>query len=146
MVGLRRLELRSHVAGAVNCTEGESALVWFPVTGNLTLNVVGRPFTINGPSECLNPVLSTNSGDSTIGVTRVMKHLDLTLELLVDPLGSLSPRNVVPCASGLAKIPSLNVVWDVHGLTDLVTVHVVKKLGSECAWWEFVGAHLFALE
>jgi hypothetical protein len=138
VVGLRRLELRSHVTSTVNCAESESTLVRLGVAGNLTLDVVGSPFTIDSPSECINPVLGTNGGDSTIGVTGVMQHLDLTLELLVDPLGGLRLRNVVPCACGLAKIPSLNVVRDVHSLANFITVHVVKKLGAECAWWEIV--------
>ena len=116
------------MTGAVDSTESESALVRLPVASNLTFDVVGRPFAIDSPSECIDPVLSTNSGDCTIGVTRVMQHLDLTLEFLVDPLGSLRLRNIVPCASGLAKIPSLNVVGDVHGFTNRITVHVVKKL------------------
>ena len=118
VVGLGRLELRGHVASAVDSSEGETALVRLPVSSNLAFNSVLFPFVNYVPSESSNPVLGTNCGHGTIGITRVVKHLDLASELLVDPLRGLGLGSVVDVT--LAKVPSLNVIRDVHGLTDLI--------------------------
>ena len=118
MVGLRRLELRGHVASAVDSSEGEAAFVRLPVSGNLAFNSVWFPFVNSVPFEGSDPVLGSNSGHGTIGVSRVVKHLNLASELLVDPLRGLGLGGVVDVT--LAEIPSLNVIRDVHGLTDLI--------------------------
>ena len=138
--------MRSHVAGAVNGTEGEVALIGLPVASDLTLVVVGCPLAVDSPVKRFDPVLGSNGWDGTIGITRVVQHLDLALELLVDPLGGLWLRDIVPPGSRLAEIPSLDVLRNVHGGTDLVTVHVVEESGAKGARREFVGAHLLALE
>ena len=77
MVGLRRLELRGHVASAVDSSEGETTLVRLPVSSNLAFNSVLFPFVNYVPSKGSNPVLGTNCGHGTIGITRVVKHLNL---------------------------------------------------------------------
>ena len=118
MVGLRRLELRGHVASAVDSSEGEAALVRLPVSGNLAFNSVWFPFVNGVPFEGSDPVLGSNCGYGTIGVTGVVKHLNLASELLIDPLRGLRLGGVVDIT--LAEVPSLNVIRDVHGLTDLI--------------------------
>lgn len=132
MVGLRRLELGSHVASTVNGTEGETSLVGFPVTGDLAFDLVDGPGGLGLPAEGGDPVLGANGRDSTISVTGVVEHPDVgALEVLVDPLGCLL-LGIVDDTS-LAKVPSLNVVGDVHGFTHLLLVHVVKKFGAKGA-------------
>jgi len=106
------------VAGAMDGSESKAAIVRLPVSGNLAFNSVLFPFVLDVPSEGSDPVLGTNSGHGTIGVSRVVKHLNLASELLVDPLRGLGLGDVVDVT--LAKVPSLNVIRDVHGLANLV--------------------------
>ena len=131
MVGLRRLELRSHVASAVNGTEGQAAIIGLPVASNLALVGVLLPLAGLVPVERCNPVLGANSGHCTISVTRVVEHLNLAGESLIDPLRSLLARKVVDAR--LAKVPSLNVVRDVHSIAYLVGVHVVEQARTPSA-------------
>ena len=77
------------MASSMDGTEGESTLVGLPVTSDLALDHVLLPLAGDIPAKSGNPVLCTFSGDGTIGVTRVVEHLDLTLKSLVDPLGTL---------------------------------------------------------
>ena len=124
------------MASAVDGTESETAFVRLPVSSNLAFNSVSFPL-INGlPSERSDPVLGTNSGHGTIGVSGVVKHLNLACELLVDPLRSLGLGGVVDVT--LAKVPSLNVIRDVHSLADLIGVHPVKESRAPGAGWEIV--------
>jgi len=124
------------VAGAVNGTEGEAALIGLPVASNLALMGVLLPLASLVPVERFNPVLGANSGDCTIGVTRVVEHLDLAGEGLIDPLRTLLAREVVDAT--LAKVPSLHVVRDVHSFAHLVRVHVVKQASAPSARRELV--------
>uniref|UniRef100_A0A7S3HWM2 Uncharacterized protein n=1 Tax=Favella ehrenbergii TaxID=182087 RepID=A0A7S3HWM2_9SPIT len=131
VVGLRGLELGSHVAGAVNSAEGESTLVLLPVASDLALDQVLLPLAGLVPVERGDPVLGADGGHGTIGVARVVQHLGLAGEGLVDPLGGLRLRNVLN--AGLAEIPSLNVLRDVHGFAHGIRVHVVEEGRAESA-------------
>lgn len=104
------------------------------------------PFGSVFPAESGDPVLSADSGNGAIGVSGVVKHSDLALKSFVDPLRSLLLR--VIDYSGLAKVPWLNIIWDVHSFAHLVTVHVVEELGAKRARWkllECLGVPLGAL-
>ena len=136
MVGLRRLELRGHVASAVDGSESETAFVRLPVSSNLAINSVLFPLINGVPSKGSDPVLGSNCGHGTIGVTGVVKHLNLACELLIDPLRGLRLGSVVDVT--LAKVPSLNVIRDVHGLADLIRVHPVEETSAPGARWEIV--------
>lgn len=136
VVGLGRLELRGHVASAVDGSESETAFVRLPVSSNLAFNSVLFPLINGVPSKGSDPVLGSNCGHGTIGVTGVVKHLNLACELLIDPLRGLRLGSVVDVT--LAKVPSLNVIRDVHGLADLIRVHVVEETSAPGARWEIV--------
>ena len=124
------------MASAVNGTESEVAFVRLPVSGDLSFNDVLLPLAGLVPAEGSDPVLGADGGHGTIGVTRVVEHLNLASEGLVDPLGSLGLRDVSDLLG--AKVPSLNVGWDVHSGTDGVGVHVVEKSCSEGARRKFL--------
>ena len=66
-----------------------------------------------------------------------MEHADLAGELLVDPLAGLRLREVVEVLAS-AEVPRLHVVGDVHGLADLVTIHIVEETDAPSAWWELL--------
>jgi len=69
VVGLNRLELRGHMASAVDGTEGEVTYIGLPVSGNLAFNHVRLPLAGLVPVERGNPVLGADGGHGTIGVT-----------------------------------------------------------------------------
>ena len=124
------------MASAVDGSECETTLVRLPVSGNLASDHVLFPLARGVPSEGGDPVLGANGRHGTIGVSGVVEHLNLAAELLVDPLGGLGLRDVVDAS--LAEVPSLDVIRDVHGLADLIRVHVVEETRAPGAWWEIV--------
>lgn len=89
-VGLSRFHLRGHMTRSVNSYEGELLLTNFDVAGNLVVDLEGSPCLKDLPADFLDPLLSSVCRDSTIGVTRELKHLILSVEVNVDLLGSLS--------------------------------------------------------
>lgn len=128
-----------HVSSTVNGTEGEASVsVGLGVTGDLGINEVWSPLLVDFPTGGGDPVLGSEGWDSTISVSREVEHAHLAHELLIDPLRSLWLDNVVPPVAGLAEIPSLNVVWDVEGLSGVRQVHPVEETTSPSAWWQFL--------
>lgn len=69
VVGLFALELRSHVASAVDGCKCEAALVRLQVTGNLLVDHVRMPVLFDVPAECGDPLLRADSGDCAVHVT-----------------------------------------------------------------------------
>lgn len=113
------------MTSTVDGSEGETTLIGLPVSSNLSCKHVSLPIAGSVPAEGGDPVLSSNSWDSTIGVAGVVEHPDLALELLVDPLRALWLDNIVDLVG--AKVPGLNIIGNVEGLPDYVQVQVVKK-------------------
>merc|ERR1712151_545859 len=125
LVGLGWLELWSHVASTVDSSEGEITGVRLRVASDLTSVHVWSPILGSIPSKGGDPVLGTDCRNGTIGVTGVVEHSNLALEFLVDPLGALFSSGVVDL--GRAKVPSLNIIGDMEGLSNDIKVQVVEK-------------------
>merc|ERR1712151_1335719 len=134
LVGLGWLELWSHVASTVDSSESKITGVGLRVASNLSSVHVWSPVLGGVPSKCSDPVLGSDGWNGTIGVTRVVEHSDLALEFLVDPLRTSFSSGVVDL--GRAKVPSLNIVGNVEGLSDDIEVQVVKKTRAVSAWWK----------
>ena len=114
------------MASAVDSGKGEATFVGLEVSGDLSTVLVGLPVSGGIPSECADPVLRADGRDGTVNVSRVVKHSDLALELLVDPLGALLSDDVVPILAS-AEIPSLHIVRNVQGLSYYIQIQVVEK-------------------
>jgi hypothetical protein len=83
------------MSSTVNGTESESTGVGFSVSSNHIVDLVHSPFLVDIPGHVSDPVLSSNSRDSSIDISRVVEHLVLTLECLIDPLRTLRLNYVV---------------------------------------------------
>jgi hypothetical protein len=139
VVGLGSLELGGHVAGSVHSRESEVTIVGFEVATDLGVNEVGSPGFGDVPSEGSDPVLGTNSGHGTISVSGVVEHSVLALESFIDPLGALSASMVLNADFVGAEGPSLNILRNVHGLSNIITTEVVQNGVSESAWGKTIG-------
>ena len=95
-------------------------------TGYLTVGVPGSPGLLDGPVKHLNPSAGAISGDGTIGISRVEEDLvAVLLEDFVYPEGSFELISVVHVNVIVALLPSLNVVWNVNGPSNVLTVSIV---------------------
>lgn len=100
------------MSGTVDSHESETASTLLNVTGNLLTvhvsNVIGSPFLNDGPTHIGNPVLGSQGGDSSIGITRVLENLVATNELRIDPVGSILEGSIV---DGVAAEIPLGCLW-----------------------------------
>ena len=122
------------MASTVNSSKGEVTLEGFVVSSYLTKKLVRCVVSGEFPSKRVDPVLSSDSWDSTISVSRVVEHSDFTLEFLVNPLRSLWLDDIIDFFS--AEVPGLNVIRDMKSLSNCIQVEVVEETRSVGAWWE----------
>jgi len=141
VIGLFTLELGSHMASAVDSTEGEAASVGLGVTSNVVVDLIHCPLVGYIPAHISNPVLSSNSRYGSIGIARVVEHLVFTLKGLINPLRSLRLDSVVDLVS--AQVPRLNISWDVEGSLHVILIQVGNERSSPGARRELVRSGTF---
>jgi len=128
MVSLLFLPLGSHMSSTVNGDEGEPASTLLDVTGNLLTihvgNVVRSPFLNYGPAHICNPVLSTKSGDGTIGISGVLEDLVFVEEHGVDPVCGILKGSVIDSVA--AEVPHRRRILDVQLLSHYGVVEVIE--------------------
>ena len=117
--------LWGHVTSTMNSSEVE-AFVADLEPGYLTVGVPGSPGLLDGPIKHLNPSAGSISGDGAISISRVEEDLvAVLLEDFVYPEGSFVLISVVHVNVIVALLPSLNVVWNVNGSSNILTVSIV---------------------
>jgi len=129
--------LRSHVTCAMNGSKSKATNIRFPVTCNLIVNGVLCPLGSDIPTHVCNPVLCSNSRDSTISITREVEHLIFSFELLINPLGSFGLNDVSNFCS--AEIPCMDFVRNVKSLTNIISVEICEHRVTPRARRKFIG-------
>ncbi len=83
---LLSLPLRGHVAYTVNCGKGKVVLIFDKIARELAISGPGSPLIFNLPSLILNPFASTESGNSSIGVSGIVKQtISVAHQNRIDP-------------------------------------------------------------
>ena len=123
--------LRGHMTCAVNGGEIET-IIANEISGHLTVCVPRIPIFLDGPVKHLNPSTSAICRNCTISVTRVEKHLiSVLLHDFVDPVAALILISIVLIDSVIAFKPGLNVIWDIHGTSNILSVGIVAQVISK---------------
>ena len=132
MIGLSGLELRGHVASAMNGSECKASYVGFGVSSNLVVNFIHLPFLVNVPVHVGDPVLCTNGRNRTIDISRVVEHVVvLTFKCLVNPLRPFRLNDGVDVLG--AEAPRLDVGRNMERVSDIFLVKVLNERRAPCA-------------
>lgn len=102
-------------------------IVFFDKARYLSIGLPWSPGFLDFPAECLDPSLGTIGGDSSIGISGVMHHLDtVILEDSVDPLRTLLLIVIVRTNFARAFLINFNLVRDMESSSKFFTVNVVS--------------------